>query len=411
MSIAIPILAPNTSRISRRTSAAATVIAIIEEEILGNDRRNHEAQLASEVSKESNSASGLSRRDVIRMSVASVAGLAMPAIWTSAKADTKRLVVRDSGGVYTDVYTRTLYKPFQQATGIEVVGVASNAEPTAQIKSIVDTGAKSWDMAELSFPAVYLLSRGDKVYLEPHLQEKQSAVMSIPAQFVDRFSVGHNVYTTVMTYRKDIAKGNTAPSSWQDFWDTEKYPGRRALRKFPFDTIEESLMAAGVPAADVYPCDLDHAFKSLDKVKPKIDIWWTSGAQSEQILESGEVAMASAWLARVLPAIDAGAPLAISWNGHVYGPQGWGILKGGANVDACRQFVAFCADPKRQADVANALTVGPTQPEAFKYFSAARARNLPTFPDNLKLGLRINPSYWPAHQDAALERFNDWILS
>lgn len=351
-----------------------------------------------------------SRRDFIRLGVAGAAGLAMPAIWTSAKAASKRLVVRDSGGVYTDIYTRTLYKPFQQATGIEVVGVASGAEPTAQIKSIVETGAKTWDMAELSFPAVYLLSRKDKVYLEPVNLDGNAAVAKIPAQFRDQYAIGHNVYTTVMTYRSDAFKGGKMPASWADLWDAKAFPGRRALRKFPFDTIEEALMAAGTPPSSVYPCDLDKAFKSLDRVKPNIDIWWTTGAQCEQLLKSGEVAMASSWLARVLPAIDAGAPLAIAWDGHIYGPQGFGIMKGGDNVDACRQFVAFCADPKRQAEVASALAVGPTHPDAFQYIDAKRAKNLPTFPDNLKRGVRIDPSYWPAHQDVAIERFNDWVL-
>ncbi|MFM0662280.1 ABC transporter substrate-binding protein [Paraburkholderia sediminicola] len=352
-----------------------------------------------------------SRRDFIRASVVSVTGLVMPAIWTSSKAASKRLVVRDSGGVYTDVYTRALYKPFQAATGIEVVGVASNAEPTAQVRSIVDTGSKTWDMAELSFPAIYFLSRGQKPYLEPHQLSKDVAVSKIPAQFIDPYAVGHNVYTTLMAYRTDVRKGNASPSSWQDFWDVKGFPGRRALRKFPFDTIEEALMASGVTAGGVYPCDLDKAFKSLDRIKPNVDIWWTSGAQCEQLLQSGEVALASTWLARVLPAIESGAPLAVSWNGHVYGPQAFGILKSGDNVDACRRFIAFCADPKRQAEVASALAVGPTHPDAFKFIDAARAKNLPTFPDNLRRGVRIDPSYWPAHQDAAIERFNDWILS
>ncbi|MGF6774082.1 putative spermidine/putrescine transport system substrate-binding protein [Paraburkholderia sp. GAS199] len=354
--------------------------------------------------------SGASRRDFIRLGVAGAAGIAMPAIWTSAKAASKRLVVRDSGGVYSDVYSKILYKPFLQATGIEVMGVASGAEPTAQIKSIVDAGAKTWDMAELSFPAVYLLSRNGSNYLEPVNLDGNATVAKIPAQFKDKFAIGHNVYTTVMTYRTDMIKGGKAPSSWADLWDVKNFPGRRALRKFPFDTVEEALMAAGTPTSVVYPCDLDKAFKSLDAVKPHIDIWWTTGAQAEQILRSGEVAMASTWLARVLPAIDAGAPLAISWSGHIYGPQGFGILKGGDNVDACRQFVAFCADPKRQAEVASALAVGPSHPDAFQFIDPKRAKNLPTFPANLSRGVRIEPTYWPAHQDAAIERFNDWVL-
>jgi putative spermidine/putrescine transport system substrate-binding protein len=28
----------------------------------------------------------------------------------------------------------------------------------------------------------------------------------------------------------------------------------------------------------------------------------------------------------------------------------------------------------------------------------------------LRRGVRIDPAYWPAHQDVAIERFNEWVL-
>ena len=37
-------------------------------------------------------------------------------------------------------------------------------------------------------------------------------------------------------------------------------------------------MADGVPWDKVYPMDIDRAFKSLDRIKPHVDVWWTSGA-------------------------------------------------------------------------------------------------------------------------------------
>ena len=350
------------------------------------------------------------RRDVIRLAVAAAGGIAMPAIWTQSKAATTRLVLRDSGGIYNTVYSEVFYKPFQQATGIEVVGVTSNAEPTAQIRTIVETNAHTWDMAEISQPAVFFLTNGTP-YLEPHGLGANPVIASIPAQYSSPYCVGQSVYSTVLAYRTDAFKGRAAPASWQDFWDTAKFPGRRALRRFPFDTIEESLMADGVPTSGVYPCNLDRAFASLSKVKPNVNVWWTGGAQSETLLKTGEVAMASVWLTRAQAAIDAGAPIAISWNQHVWGVQGFGILKGTENLDACRKFITFCADPKRQAEMSSRIAIGATQPAAYQYIDAKRASLLPTQADNIKRGVRIDPSYWPKNQDAAIERFNDWILT
>jgi spermidine/putrescine-binding protein len=68
----------------------------------------------------------------------------------------------------------------------------------------------------------------------------------------------------VLAYRTDAFKGRPVPETWQDFWDTEKFPGSRGLRKIPFDTIEEALLADGAQLNTVYPCDLNRAFRSLD---------------------------------------------------------------------------------------------------------------------------------------------------
>jgi putative spermidine/putrescine transport system substrate-binding protein len=35
---------------------------------------------------------------------------------------------------------------------------------------------------------------------------------------------------------------------------------------------------------------------------------------------------------------------------------------------------------------------------------------LPTYPENLKKGLFIDAAYWAKHQQAAIERFNHWML-
>ena len=63
------------------------------------------------------------------------------------------------------------------------------------------------------------------------------------------------------------------------------------MRKNPIDTLEIALMADGVAPKDLYPLDLDRAFRKLDEIKDHIAVWWTGGAQSTQLLESGEVDM------------------------------------------------------------------------------------------------------------------------
>jgi putative spermidine/putrescine transport system substrate-binding protein len=186
--------------------------------------------------------------------------------------------------------------------------------------------------------------------------------------------------------------------------------GRRALRKHPFDTIEESLMADGVPAAQVYPCNLERAFASLDKIKPHVGVWWTSGAQCEQMLTSGEVDMIATWVSRPQAAIANGAPVSIVWDQNIWGADHWSILAGTPNANACREFIKFASDPKRMAALVEYFPAGVTQPEAFNYIKADVAKNCPTFPANMKSGVKIDAKYWLDNQAAVIERYNAWVL-
>lgn len=349
-----------------------------------------------------------SRRKIIA-TTASI--LAMPAIAGPAWGKTKRIIVRDDGGIYTKAYGAVFYRPFTEATGIEVVGVQAAAEPTAQIKLMVDAHTYTWDMAKISPPAVSILTSGNKVYLEKLNIESDPVVASIPAKYRTPYSVGTNVYTSVIAYRKDSFKNRPTPDSWANFWNVKDFPGRRAMYKYPYDTIEEALMASGVPTADVYPCNLKQAFASLDKIRPHINVWWTSGAQVAQMLESGEVDMVATWVSRAQAAQNAGAPVGISWNQNIWAADSWAILAGTPNADACKEFIKFTCDPKRQAELTKYFPAGLTQPKAFDYVKPEIAKNCPTYPANIKNGLQINTQYWVENSATALQDFNAWILT
>jgi len=350
-----------------------------------------------------------SRRRALQ--VAAATGLlAAPAVLRYARAQSKRIVVRDDGGVYTKAYGECFYKPFTQKTGIEVIGVQANAEPVAQIKSMVETKNYTWDMAKISQPAILLLTEGGKVYLEKHGLDDDPNVKTIPKQFMSPYGVGTNVYSTVLAYRTDAFKNRKAPNSWADLWNVKDFAGRRAIRKHPFDTLEESLMAAGVPTAQLYPLNLDHAFANLDKIKPSVDVWWNSGAQATQLLTSGEVDMIATWASRPQSAIMEGAPVAICWNQNLWGVDNWSILAGTPNAEACREFIKFASDIKRMAQQGDYYPAGVTQPEAFKYMKPEVAKHSPTHPDNIRGGVQINARYWLENQASVTERFNGWVL-
>lgn len=352
----------------------------------------------------------IARRKALKATAVGAGLIYAPAVLRYARAKSKRIVVRDDGGIYTKAYSAVYYRPFTQKTGIEVVGVQATAEPVAQIRSMVETKNYTWDMAKISQPAVLLLTSGSKVLLEKHGLENDPVIKTIPAQFMSPYGVGNNVYSTVLAYREEAFKGRTPPKSWADFWNVKDFPGRRALRKHPFDTMEEALMAAGVATSQVYPLDLDRAFKTLDAVKPKVDVWWNSGAQVEQMLKSGEIDMVATWVSRAQSASADGAGVGIVWNQNLWGVDSWSILAGTPNADACREFIKFASDPQRMASVVKFFPAGVTQPEAFKHISPELAKHCPTYPENIKNGLQIDAKYWVENQASVIEKFNGWVL-
>lgn len=343
----------------------------------------------------------LSRRGLL---AAGAATLAAPMLSRRAWA-AESLVVADPGGPFTEGYRKAFYEPFTAATGIEINGVARDAEPTAQFKSIVETKSYIWDVCTLTLSARLILEEED--LLEP-LNLDPAKVADVMPEAVYPNMLGVDVYSTVLAYNTDTV--TASPEGWAALWDFDRFPGRRSLRKNPIDTLEIALMADGVAPADLYPLDVDRAFAKLDEIKDRVDVWWTGGAQSTQLLESGEVDMIAGWNARFQAAIDNGAPARIVWNGGLYSIEGWGVPKGNPKADLAREFVAFCAQPDMQARFTEDLAYGPTNLKAYDHIAPERAAILPTGPENLKVMTLASEPYWKANRAQLTERFNAWLL-
>lgn len=343
----------------------------------------------------------MSRRGLL---IGGAAVLATPMLARRSWAG-QSLVVADPGGPFTEGYRKAFYEPFTAETGIAINGVARDAEPTAQFKSIVETKSYIWDVCTLTLSARLILEEED--LLEP-LNLDPAKVADVMPEAVHPNMLGVDVYSAVLAYNTDTLP--EAPEGWAAMWDLERFPGRRCLRRNPIDTLEIALMADGVAPADLYPLDVDRAFRKLDEIKDHIDVWWTGGAQSTQLLESGEVDLIAGWNARFQAAVDNGAPVKIVWNGGLYSIEGWGIPKGNPKADLAREFVAFCAQAEMQAKYTEDLAYGPTNLRAYDFIPPERAAILPTAPQNLAVMSLASEPYWKEHRAELTERFNAWLL-
>ena len=328
--------------------------------------------------------------------------IAAPAV---IRAQDRTLTVRDPGGPYADGFRAAFYDPFFEATGIRVTGVQGEHAPTGMIASMVDAGNYIWDGSILSDNAHQVLVSQN--YLEPI--RVTDPIREIPADLRTDYLMGTDVVGVVLAYRTDTM-GAGALNSWADFWDIERKPGLRALRRNAFDTMEQALLADGVDPAQLYPLDIDRAFASLGRVRPGVALWWTGGAQTSQLLATGEVDALPTWNARAQVAIDDGAPVQINWNQALYTYEGWGILRGGPKADLMQDFVSFCAQGPQQALFTPHLAYGPTNPGAYQTIPAERAAILPSNPTFFPDMVKSDATFWGPVADAVNERFNEWLL-
>jgi len=101
------------------------------------------------------------------------------------------------------------------------------------------------------------------------------------AVVADGFGIAQNILGTALCYRSGKYRDG-GPSSWADFWDVKKFPGSRSLCLSDSPrTLIFALLADGVPRDQLYPLDIDRAFKKLDQIKPHVKVWWREGTQSQ----------------------------------------------------------------------------------------------------------------------------------
>jgi putative spermidine/putrescine transport system substrate-binding protein len=348
----------------------------------------------------------VSRRRVLNSTIGGAAALiAAPAVISSARAQSRVIYINTWGGSWTAAEDAAFFKPFTKETGITVSPVTPVSY--AKLKAQVQFGNYEWDITE---PTDADWLRADQEGLAEKIDwtiVKQSNLFenAVYANGIKFCSLSTNI-----CYRTDKLP-NGGPRNWADFWDVKKFPGKRALYKNAVRVCIFALLADGVSKDQLFPLDLDRAFKKLDQIKPHITVWWTQGSQSQQLLRDGEVDMISIWNARASELKDQGVPIEIVWqDAPVYFTM-WGVVKGAPHAREAWEFIQFAVQPERQAEFSRRLYYGPSNPATYEYLSPEVSRQLPTSPENVKATFTTNLEWEAANSAAVQERFTQWLAS
>jgi len=317
----------------------------------------------------------------------------------------KMLVVNASGGAMGQAMKDSYIALFEQRTGIPITQTSPN--DLGKLKAMVESKNVEWNVTEINSADARRAARLG--LLEP-IDDKVVDRSPYPQEARDRFLLTTSVYSTLLAYRSDVFK-DARPATWSDFWDVKKFPGPRALQNSPVDNLEIALVADGVKPENLYPLDVERAFRKLSDIKPHISVWWTSGAQHAQLLVDKEVVLASGWNGRFYRAIKDGSPIGLSWAQGIIKQAYFGIPKGAKDQYWGQQFLSAMLDPKAQAMFANLFVSPGLNPESLRYADPSVRAFLPTEPDNLRQQLWQDDTWWDANVEMLKERWQRWMLS
>ena len=344
-------------------------------------------------------------------------------LFAGASASADDLTVVSWGGAYTKSQVEAYQKPWMAKTGHNIRSEDYNGG-IAEIKAQVEAGNVTWDIVDVELSdAVRACDEGLVIPIDP--AELPAAPDGTPA--VDDFipgtlsecAVATIVWSTIYSYDASKIEGDK-PTTIGDFFDTEKFPGKRGMRKSPKANLEFALLADGVPAGDIYeilasPEGVERAFKKLDTIKDSV-VWWEAGAQPPQLLADGEVLMTTAYNGRIFnAAAGEDKPFEIVWDGQVWDIDLWVILEGAPNKDLAMDFLKFSTSTQALADQAKWISYGPARKSSaplvglYQDGKTEMGPQMPTAPANMKNAVQNNFEFWADHQDELNERFNAWL--
>ncbi|KPB01035.1 extracellular solute-binding protein [Ahrensia marina] len=331
------------------------------------------------------------------------------------------------GGAYQQSQLKAYVEPYVAATGVKVSFDESSAEATAKLRAMNEAGNVTWDVVDVvASDAIRLCDEGLAAELDPatdlaEAPDGTSAEDDFGNLRVNECFIPQIVYSTTIGYRTDMV-GDNPPTEICDIFDTEAYPGKRALQKRPIDNLEWATYCNGTPKEEIYEVlstdeGVQAAFDKLSTIKDDV-VWWTAGAETPQLLADGEVVMGSTFNGRLFSAIvEQDQPIGMMWDMQSFDLDGWIIPAGleESRMKRAKHFLKFATDTQRLADQAKYISYGPARKSSaplvgkHEELGIDMAPHMPTDPANAGNVHNYDYTWWADNRDDLDAKFQAWL--
>lgn len=349
--------------------------------------------------------------------------LSTTALVTSVQAQDPLNVV-SWGGAYTMSQEEAYSKPWTEQTGQRIVNIDRSATGLAGLRAQVEAGNVTWDLVDmLPADAKIACAEGLIEVLDHDALLAPAPDGTLPTEdfipgAIDECFVATIVYSNIVAFNTSMFPEDKQPSSIEDVFDLENFPGMRSLQRRPINNLEWALIADGVPHDEVYSTletqeGVERALAKLDTIKDNV-IWWSEGAQPPQLLADQEVAFASAYNGRIFDAqVNEDQPFEIIWDAQVFELDGWVVPAG--KMDVAKDFLRFSTETEQNAAQASYISYGPARKSAAAIVGnhiptgIEMTPHMPTYEPNFATALPKNDEFWADYQDELNERFDAWL--
>ncbi|UCI22818.1 extracellular solute-binding protein (plasmid) [Mesorhizobium sp. B2-1-8] len=256
------------------------------------------------------------------------------------KGDGQPFLMWTEGGSqdFQNALMDTYLKGFANDTGF-VPATDAFCCGTSNLQQQVDSGNVKWSVLQLASQAEFEAAK--KAGLLAKLDPKVVPTNKLEPGTYDDHGFQAFLNSFVVGYLPaSYPDASTAPQKFEDLFDTNSFPGKRCLFKYPefAGLLEGALMADGVPPAKVYPIDINRAFAKLAQIKSDI-VWYDSGSQATQLLANGTCKMAEILNGVAQSAHANGTEITIKWDHTVLVPAMMALPKNGPNQAAGQAFL------------------------------------------------------------------------
>jgi putative spermidine/putrescine transport system substrate-binding protein len=309
------------------------------------------------------------------------------------KMTSKEVILANYGGTTEAARKTAFWDPFSKAYGVKVIEA--------------DTpGNQGDDSLWGNIPTKWDAFHGSPVETQEGLDFGKKPLPKVPeAAYEDLLPAKFQPYefqSFVLGYAPGVIKGTFSgdqPTTWADFFDTKKFPGKRAwpASYFLSGCFEAALMGDGVAPDEVYPMDLERATAKIKSVFDDFVIY-EAYPQVQSFLTSKTASMAFAPNGLYAGLVNKGVECETIWSvTPLTSINSMSILPGAPNLDVVEALAVYCNEPGRQAAFSKLTAYGPPSKAAFDALPKEEVDKLPNAPGRVVLQEDI--AYIASHYD------------